>query len=437
MTDGPHVAPRKLVLYDDRVARRFEPFALARPIATLVAGTTETWARWATALQMDVIGVVAAPHLADFDEPPRVLSDVIRRGTVVANSRFSPTRAPADRGPVVATGQNDSGPDYWRADGRIAAVRLREDLEVDALSDGSFALDALVTTADRSIDITGWWQDAVWDYLRSLTAVLTDDIERLATAEDATGGAAPEGAISRNVTVLGAHRIVVRGGFPGETHDQAALVEPHVVLDATAGPIYLAPGARIRAFSRLNGPCYVGPHSIVAGGEISNCSIGPWCKVRGEMSSTIVHGFANKGHEGFVGHSYIGQWVNLGAGTTTSNLKNTYGHVSLWTPDGVRSTGMQFLGTLFGDHAKTGIGTLLSTGTVVGAGANVFGGRMPPRVVPPFAWGEGEPYREYGLDKFLEAAERMMGRRSVVLTDRMRRQLAASHRLRWAPNPGR
>ena len=97
------------------------------------------------------------------------------------------------------------------------------------------------------------------------------------------------------------------------------------------------------------------------------------CKVRGELSNTIFLGYSNKGHDGFVGHSYLGRWVNLGAGTITSNLKNTYGTVSLWTPDGVRDTGLQFLGTLFGDHVKTGIGLRLTTGTVLGAGANVYG----------------------------------------------------------------
>jgi hypothetical protein len=128
----------------------------------------------------------------------------------------------------------------------------------------------------------------------------------------------------------------------------------------------------------------------------------------------------------------LGRWVNLGAGTITSNLKNTYGPVSLWTPHSMRDTGMQFLGTMFGDHAKTGIGTSLTTGTVLGAGANVYGAESPPKVVPPFAWGSAPPYAVYRLDKFLEVAERMMARRQVTLTDRGRQQLAASHRARWS-----
>jgi hypothetical protein len=150
------------------------------------------------------------------------------------------------------------------------------------------------------------------------------------------------------------------------------------------------------------------------------------------MSNSIVLGYSNKGHEGFVGHSYLGRWVNLGAGTTTSNLKNTYGPISLWTPAGIRETGLQFLGTMFGDHAKTGIGTLLTTGTVLGAGANVFGSHMPPKTVPPFAWGEGEPYGTHRLDKFLATAKVMMERRQMALSPRAMLQLTASFNHRWS-----
>jgi hypothetical protein len=151
------------------------------------------------------------------------------------------------------------------------------------------------------------------------------------------------------------------------------------------------------------------------------------------MSNTILIGHANKGHDGFVGHSILGRWVNLGAGTITSNLKNTYGTVQLWTPDGIRETGLQFLGALFGDHAKTGIGLTLTTGTVLGAGANVYGSQMPPKAVPPFAWGEAGNFADYRADKFLDVAERMMARRHVTLGERSRAQLLASYAARWTP----
>jgi UDP-N-acetylglucosamine diphosphorylase / glucose-1-phosphate thymidylyltransferase / UDP-N-acetylgalactosamine diphosphorylase / glucosamine-1-phosphate N-acetyltransferase / galactosamine-1-phosphate N-acetyltransferase len=203
------------------------------------------------------------------------------------------------------------------------------------------------------------------------------------------------------------------------------------VLDATAGPILIGRRASIQAFTRLAGPCFIGEGSTITGGDIRGSSIGPVCKVRGELSSSIFLGYGNKGHDGFVGHSLIGEWVNLGAGTTTSNLKNTYGPVSVHTPAGVRETGMQFLGTLFGDHAKTGIGLRLTTGTIVGAGANIYGAAMPPKLVPPFAWGDAAPYASWDIEKFLVVAERVMARRSVAMTPAMRRALVAAFEERW------
>jgi hypothetical protein len=166
------------------------------------------------------------------------------------------------------------------------------------------------------------------------------------------------------------------------------------------------------------------------GGDITGCSIGDVCKVRGELSSSVVLGHSNKGHDGFVGHSYLGRWVNLGASTVTSNLKNTYGTVALWTPSGVRDTGMQFLGTMFGDHVKTGIGLRLTTGCVLGAGANVFD-QMPPKAVAPFSWGGKPPYDTYQADKFVETAARAMARRHVELSDRARRHLMSVYAGRW------
>jgi hypothetical protein len=167
------------------------------------------------------------------------------------------------------------------------------------------------------------------------------------------------------------------------------------------------------------------------GGKIAASAVGEQCRVHGEVSNTVFLGHANKSHDGFVGHSYLGRWSNLGASTVTSNLKNTYGPVALWTPNGVRSTGMQFLGTFLGDHAKTAIGTRLTTGSVIGAGANVMATSMTPKVVAPFSWGGLGDTPVYEIDRFLTVAERVMIRRHVVLTERARRWLAAAYAARW------
>jgi UDP-N-acetylglucosamine diphosphorylase/glucosamine-1-phosphate N-acetyltransferase len=301
----------------------------------------------------------------------------------------------------------------WRCGNQMAALRLREPMDTLEFADGSLSLDEIAAGTGAIAEVHGWWLEDVWDLIRLLQAQLTADIPI------ATRGMS--GSLPRHATILGDQPVFVA---------QDAVVEPYVLLDATAGPIMVGEGSHVRAFTRISGPCYVGRHVTVLGGDVTGSSIGDWSKVRGELSTSVVVGHSNKGHDGFVGHSYLGRWVNVGAGTITSNLKNTYGPVAMWTPDGVRDTGMQFLGTMFGDHVKTGIGLRLTTGTVIGAGSNVYGA-MPPKVVAPFSWGDGWPYQLHHVDKFIEGATRMMARRSVTLSERGRRHLAAAHGSRW------
>src|SRR5206468_12682227 len=147
---------------------------------------------------------------------------------------------------------------------------------------------------------------------------------------------------------------------------------------------------------------------------------------RGEFAESVCLGWVNKAHDGHIGHAYLGAWVNLGAETTNSDLKNNYGTVRLWTPAGERDTGEVKLGCFLGDHVKTGIGLLLNTGTVIGAGSNIYGSAMPPRYVPPFSWGTGDDLSAYRQDRFLEVAERAMARRKVTLGEGARAQLHAA-----------
>jgi UDP-N-acetylglucosamine diphosphorylase/glucosamine-1-phosphate N-acetyltransferase len=192
-------------------------------------------------------------------------------------------------------------------------------------------------------------------------------------------------------------------------------VEPGSVFDVSEGPIRLSDGVTVRSHTRLAGPAFVGPGSTVLGGSLAQVTIGPKCKIRGEMESSVVLGYSNKAHDGFIGHAYLGRWVNLGAFTTNSDLKNDYGPVRVGGAQGPKETGLLKVGCLLGDHVKTGIGTLFNTGTVVGAGSNLFGGRMPPDFVPPFSWGSGDDLVEFRLEKFLEVAERTMARRGMEM----------------------
>jgi UDP-N-acetylglucosamine diphosphorylase/glucosamine-1-phosphate N-acetyltransferase len=216
-------------------------------------------------------------------------------------------------------------------------------------------------------------------------------------------------------------------GDPTDVISLGAAVEPGVVFDVRHGPVVLEEGAEVASGSRLTGPLYVGAHARVLGGPLSGSVIGPWCRVRGEVASSLFLGYANKAHDGYVGHSVVGHWVNLGAGTITSNLKNTYGAVSLQVGTERIETGRQLLGSLIADHAKTAIGTMLGTGTVVSVGANLFGPAPVPKYVPPFAWGSagGEVMRE---DGFLRIAERVLPRREVAFTAERRASLVATYR---------
>lgn len=401
------MSSRVIVLYEDAAARALEPFALTRPTTELRAGAVLLRDRWAQHAYVAVTGRVGAPHLASFDEPgtPPTVRGELAEGTVIANARFAPTLGvPLDDADVLT------------ADGRVVAVRLREPLDAAVLGDGSVSLESLVPRSASTAEVPGWWIDRAWDLIRHLGSMLASDIPVIGAPLALRDPATLDG-----VKIVGTHPVFIEDG---------AAVEPFVLLDAQQGPLLVRRGAHVQAFSRLVGPCSVGADSVVHGGRVAGSSIGEQCRVHGEVSVSLFFGQCNKAHDGFVGHSVFGRWANLGAGTTTSNLKNSYGSVQMWTPDGMTDTGMQFLGALIGDHAKLSIGTLLMTGSVVGAGANIFDPDARVTVVPPFSWGGGRN-AVFALDKFLEVAERVHARRGLPLTDGLRQVLTAAHAQRW------
>ena len=394
-----------LYLYDDARARRFEPYALTRPVSEMRAGAAIIRHRWEAAFATHAAGTISAPHLEAFEEldAPPAARGVLPPGSVIANSRC-----------VAPLAWVAPDADVWMCRGQVAAVRLATQVEVERLDEGSVELEALRPPGAAAAEMPGRWVDEVWSFIVDLLSQLTEDIAAI-------------GPRLNCVTPAPAHVI----GSGPLFIEQGTIVEPLVCFDVSAGPVLVRRGAVVRAFTRLVGPCVVGSGATVLGDRVDGCAIGEASVVRGELSETVVLGHANKAHDGFVGHSYLGRWVNLGAGTITSDLKNTYGAVALWTPEGVRDTGVQKLGTLFGDHVKTGIGMRLTTGSVIGAGSNLYGSAMPPKFVPPFSWGEGDALSMYKADKFLATAERAMARRNVRLGPGGRRQLLAAHERSW------
>ncbi|HQX99536.1 MAG TPA: putative sugar nucleotidyl transferase [Flavobacteriales bacterium] len=201
--------------------------------------------------------------------------------------------------------------------------------------------------------------------------------------------------------------------------EEGAVVEASI-LNTKNGPIYIGKGAEVMEGALLRGPIVVGDHAqLKMGAKVYGPSaFGPECRVGGEVTNSVILGYSNKGHDGFLGNSVLGEWCNLGADTNTSNLKNTYGSVQVWsyTEGKLVDSGQQFCGLIMGDHSKSGINTMFNTGTVVGVAANIFGSGFPPKQIPGFSWGGADGFAVYDIERALATARRVMERRRIPLT---------------------
>lgn len=214
--------------------------------------------------------------------------------------------------------------------------------------------------------------------------------------------------LSNTVTVIGDKNLV----FLEEGAKAQACI-----LNTSGGPIYLGKDAEIMEGSVVRGPLALCEHSAL---KLSTkiygaTTIGPHCKVGGEVNNSVIFGYTNKAHDGFLGNSVIGEWCNLGADTNNSNLKNNYSNVKIFNYNKNKQidTGLQFCGLIMGDHSKSGINTMFNTGTVVGVGSNIYGGGFPNTVIPNFSWGGSGGFENYRLEKLFETAERVYERRGL------------------------
>jgi len=204
--------------------------------------------------------------------------------------------------------------------------------------------------------------------------------------------------------------VIKKNIFIGKNVD----VKPGVVLDASTGPIFIEKDVTIFPNAVIQGPFYIGESSKIKSCATiyPNVSIGKVCKVGGEVEDTIIHSYTNKQHSGFLGHSYLGSWINLGADTNNSDLQNNYGPITVQVNGRRINSGKQFVGLMMGDHSKTAINTMFNTGTVVGFSSNVFGAGFPPKYIPSFGWGGSESMLEYKLLKAIETAKAVFARRN-------------------------
>lgn len=192
------------------------------------------------------------------------------------------------------------------------------------------------------------------------------------------------------------------------------------ILNAEDGPIYIGKAAQIQEGAMIKGPCAILEHAVVnMGAKIRpDCTIGPFCKVGGELNNAVLFGYSNKAHDGFLGNSVIGEWCNLGADTNNSNLKNNYGKVKAYSYQAAEliDTNLLFCGLIMGDHSRSGINAMFNTGTVVGVGCNIFDAGFPPKHIPNFSWGSAlSGFQLYDFEKFIEVETRVYARRSQIL----------------------
>ena len=395
----------RLILVDspDEVRGNFYPLALSRPLWELRCGFSSLGEKLtarigAGSVAYFVPDYMAASYRAKAEGPVNDVSVLKGDDLLIVDPRIK-----ADGFNVPAGGPSEVGLDEQ---GNVLYARVAEaDLAKLAKDDiGQFIESAKAKLPNVTTALP------TWKYIWDLILANSDQIK----ADFATAGRnGVEGVVEEPSAVRGDKKDVYIA--PG------AKVHPMVVIDAEHGPIYIDEGVEVHPFSRIEGPCYIGKDSILLGAKCrEGNSIGPVGRVGGEVEESIIHGYSNKYHDGFLGHAYVGEWVNLGALTTNSDLKNDYSCVEVML-DGRRSinTGSTKVGSLIGDHVKTSIGTLLNTGSYLGAMAIIMAmGKPLPKFIPSFAWFlEGVVTKGFGKGKLYETAKTAMGRRGCRWTD--------------------
>ncbi len=386
---------RHLVLYEDPRWERLSPVADLLPVPGLRFGASTLGARWVGALGLPLLAIEArAEVLAAWREPL-----ALAPGRPAADDEVLVVNAAALPGGWLAALVESGPPASFVADGELVAARLRLGALGPCLGAGAAFEGRLADLGLARVDVEAAALRWPWDLVRHNPAALAADLAGL------PGRIA--GTVDPGAALLERGRIIVEAG---------ARVDPFAVLDARGGPVLIGRDAVVLSHSAVVGPCAIGAGTHVLGGVVGHSSVGPECRLAGEVEDSVWQGWANKRHHGFVGHSVVGEWVNLGALTTTSDLKNNYGPVRVWAAGNERDSGSNKVGSILGSHVKTGIGTLLPTGCSIGAGSNLFGGgRFAPKRLPAFSWWDGERTVEHRIEAFLETAAVAMGRRAVTL----------------------
>jgi len=396
----------RLILLDRPTPQRqnFYPLALSRPIWELRCGMTSLGEKLANAVRPAEVACWTPPYLAEVSRRATTWPVNDPRSFAAADLLLVDARVKSAAITPFAEGPSGLALD---ADGNVLVARI---VREDVAKLPADSIDALLDSARQNLLSVPDSRLPTWNYLWELVLAnpqqLTEDFL-------AAGRSGIEGKVEEPSAIRG-HRNEV---FIG----RGTVIHPMVVLDAEHGPIYIDEDVEIQPFTRIEGPCYIGRKSILLGAKCrEGNSIGPMCRVGGEVEESIMQGYSNKYHDGFLGHAYVGQWVNLGALTTNSDLKNDYSEVKI-TLDGRTqlATGSTKVGALIGDHTKTSIGTLLNTGAYVGAMAVlVSSGKLLPKFIPSFTWYFNDAITSgTGKESAYATARTAMGRRKCEWTE--------------------
>ncbi len=389
--------PPALCLFEDQNCNHLHPLSLTRPVFDLRCGMTSLLEKIIRHYSDFTLHLFVRDYLSELtkeNHPHARVNQIPSQSFLLIHGQFLfENDLPRLEGEEM----------IWCNCGKIAAARLAAErwagLTVD---ERGIAVPESFSGVPQH-EIPGKFLEFPWDLVNNNPAEIKKDFGYLNLGGQILGKIYP------NVTLLDEKNIHIASG---------AIIKPGVVLDAEDGPIFIDEGATVMANACLQGPLYVGKKSIIKMGAkiYEGTSIGPVCKIGGEVDASIIHGYSNKQHEGFLGHAYLGEWVNLGADTNNSDLKNNYSNVKVHINGKMVDSGSLFAGLFMGDHAKSGINTMFNTGTVVGVMSNVFGAGYPDKFIPSFTWGGVESSETYALDKALEVARRVMARRRQNLT---------------------
>lgn len=392
---------RALCIFEDRKVENFYPLALTRPVYDLRCGISTLWEK-ISRISQENLHLLCRKHLSRVTsqriKKARVnqLEDLNDEGLLFVNGRLLFLEEE-----IALEGEEEIG-----IQGQdIVYARLNKDI-LRKLSFGSAEkIEETLAQAKQMVkveEVEVKLLEYPWDLIRLNGEAIRTDFKL-------KGKSGIEGSVDKGAYLINASQIYI---------GKRSRIEPGVVLNAEEGPIYIGEEVKIRPPTVIDGPSYIGKGTIIDGAKIrEGCSVGPVCRMAGEIEKSIFYAYSNKHHDGFIGHSYVGEWVNLAALTTTSDLKNTYGKIRVHLKGEVIDTGEIKVGSFIGDHTKTGIGTLLEAGCVIGAACNLFEGGTASKFIPSFSWGGEAGFVENRLDKVIEVARLVMERRGVKQTE--------------------